>query len=344
MTSGQSGLPGPPTLADITAAAGRLAPFIRQTPVWEWQDDTLAALLPRGTRVILKLELLQHAGSFKARGALLNCLALDAEARRRGVTAVSAGNHAAAVSWAARAVGTPAKVVMPDTADPARVSICRAFGAEVVLAPDVHEAFSVARHIETSEGRTFVHPFEGPRVSTGTGTLGLELLRQQDDLEAVLVPIGGGGLISGVAAAIKQARPECQVFGVEPSGNDVIRRSVASGQPEQAVNARTIADSLNPPFAMPYSLGLIRRFVDDIVLVSDDAMLEGIYLLASRMKLAVEPAAAAATAALLGPLRERLAGKRVGVVVCGTNIGPARFADYLARGERLWAARATSAA
>jgi threonine dehydratase len=335
---------GPPTLAEIGAAVTRLAPFIRQTPVWEWQDEAVAALLAPGTRLFLKLELLQHSGSFKARGALLNLLALAPDARRRGVTAVSAGNHALAVAWAARTLDVPAKVVMPATADPARVDGCRALGAAVVLTDDVHEAFSRARQIELEEGRTFVHPFEGPRVSTGTGTLGLEMLRQQDDLEAVIVPVGGGGLISGVAAAVRQARPECVVYGAEPAGNDVIRRSLASGRPEQARDVDTIADSLSPPFAMPYSLGLIRRFVEDVVLVSDDAMLEGIHLLASRMKLAVEPAAAAAAAAALGPLRDRIAGRRVGIVVCGTNIGAARYAAFLARGEALWAARSAGPA
>lgn len=330
---------GPPTLADTSAAAHRLAPFIRHTPVWEWRDDLLAERLGPGTEVTLKLELLQHAGSFKVRGALLNLLALSPAERRRGVTAVSAGNHAAAVAWAARTLECPAKVVMPRSADPARVALCRSYGAEVVLATDVHEAFATSRRIEADEGRTFVHPFEGPRVSLGTATLGLELLRQHDAVDAVVVPIGGGGLISGVAAAVKQARPGCQVFGVEPAGNDVIKRSVASGRPEQAVEPRTIADSLSPPFAMPYSLGLVTRFVDDIVLVSDEAMEEAIYLLFSRLKLAVEPAAAAATAALLGPLAHRLAGRRVALVVCGTNIGPGRFQQHLARGEGLWLTR-----
>jgi threonine dehydratase len=328
-----------PTLTDIAAAATRLASFIRQTPVWDWRDDLVSSMLPRGTQLTLKLELLQHAGSFKVRGALLNLLAMTAEQRRRGVTAVSAGNHAAAVAFAARTLGSAAKVVMPETADPARVALCRSYGAEVVLVGDVHEAFSVSKHIEVSEGRTFVHPFEGPLVSLGTATLGLELLRQRDDLDALVVPVGGGGLISGVAAAAKQARPGCRVFGVEPLGNDVVRRSLASGKPEQAGRPRTIADSLSPPFALPYSLELIRRFVDDIVLVSDEAMEEAIYLLFSRAKLAVEPAAAAATAALLGPLRDRLGGCRVGIVVCGTNIGPARFSEYLALGEGLWATR-----
>ena len=334
----------PPTLAAIGTAQARLASFIRKTPVWEWRDDLLDRLLPRGTSVCLKLELFQRAGSFKVRGALLNMLSLTPEQLRRGVTAVSAGNHAAAVAYAAATLGTPAKVAMPRTANPARVSLCRSYGAEVVLTGDVHEAFSMVKHIEATEGRTFVPPFEGLNVSTGTGTLGLELLRQQDDLDAIVVPVGGGGLISGIAAAVKQARPECLVLGVEPAGNDVIKRSLASGRPEKAVDARTIADSLNPPFALPYSLGLIRRFVDDVVLVSDEALEEAIYLLFSRAKLAVEPAAAAATAALLGPLRERLAGKRVGLVVCGTNIDPAGFAEYLARGEGLWRTRGDGSA
>ncbi|MEZ4589318.1 MAG: pyridoxal-phosphate dependent enzyme [Gemmatimonadales bacterium] len=328
-----------PTLGDLSAAAGRLAPLIRLTPTWDWNDDLVAQLLPRGTELTLKLELFQHAGSFKTRGALLNIMALGRPERQRGVTAVSAGNHAAAVSYAASVLSTSAKVVMPEAADPFRVALCRSYGAEVVLAPDVHRAFAIAQEIEAHEGRTFVHPFEGVRVSTGTGTLGLELLRQRDDLDAVVVPVGGGGLISGIAAAVKQARPGCLVLGVEPMGNDVIRRSIASGQPERAVDPKTIADSLSPPFAMPYSLGLIRRYVDDVVLVSDEAIEQAMYLLFSRAKLAVEPAAAAATAAVLGPLRERLAGKRVGVVVCGTNIGPTRFSTHLARGEGLWLTR-----
>jgi threonine dehydratase len=141
---------------------------------------------------------------------------------------------------------------------------------------------------------------------------------------------------------VKQARPGCLVFGAEPTGNDVVKRSLASGRPEQAVDPRTIADSLSPPFTLPYSLGLIQRFVDDVVLVSDEAMEEAMYLLFSRLKLAVEPAAAAATAALLGPLAHRVAGRRVGVVVCGTNIGAARFAESLARGEALWRTREPS--
>src|SRR5262249_34126494 len=153
---------------------------------------------------------------------------------QRGVTAVSAGNHAAAVAFAARTLGTTAKVGMPKTAKPARGELCRRLTAEVVLAEGVHEAFSIVKEIERPEGRAFIHPCDGPLTATGTATLGYELLQQCDGLDAVVVPIGGGGLIAGVAAAVKQARPECKIYGVEPVGNDVIKRSVESGQPEKA--------------------------------------------------------------------------------------------------------------
>ena len=274
-----------------------------------------------------------------SRCAINNILSLTDAERRRGVTAVSAGNHAAAVAYAAHTLGTSAKVVMPKTASPARMAICRRFGAEVVLSEDVHASFALVKHIELSEGRAFVHPFEGPTTATGTATLGLEFLRQVDDLEAVVIPIGGGGLIGGMAAAIKQMRPGCLVYGVEPIGNDVIKRSVASGVPEKTPAPNTIADSLSPPFALPYSLGLVQRFVDDIVLVSDDDLTEALYLLFERAKLAVEPAGAATTAAAIGPLRERLRGKKAGLLICGANIDATRFAEYLQRGAARWHTR-----
>lgn len=332
-----------PTLSpkDIEATAAALRPHILETPVWRWEDESAAKLFAPGTRPILKLELLQHAGSFKARGALAVMQALDGAALARGVTAVSAGNHAIAVAWSAQTLGTTAKVVMPKTADPFRVSRCHSLGAQVVLAEDVHEAFALAERIGRDESRTFVHPFEGPRTALGTASLGLEMIGQIVGLDAVIVPIGGGGLAAGVAAAVKQFSPGTQVIGVEPVGNDTMKRSLASGHPEQAPAGapRTIADSLSPPYALPFSFGLCRRYLDDIVLVSDDALREALAILFRSAKLAVEPAGASATAALLGPLRERLAGKTVGLIVCGTNIAPERYADHLQRGTALLAAR-----
>ena len=317
-----------PTLNDVRALRARLADLILTTPVWTWRSrDLHAALDDDTTQVLLKLELFQHTGSFKPRGALSNMLDLDAPALARGVTAVSAGNHAIAVAFAAHLLGTTAKVVMPRTANPFRVSRCRAYGAEVVLVDDVQTAFARVHEIEEEEGRTFVHPYEGYRTALGTATIGLELLTQAPDLDAVIIPIGGGGLCAGMAAAIKQLKPSCAVYGVEPTGADSMVRSFAAGSPQPIERVRTIADSLGAPFALPYSYALCREFVDDLVLIDDDAMRRAMGLLYSDMKLAVEPAGAAATAALCGPLRSRLQGKRVGVIVCGANIDLMTFSQ-----------------
>lgn len=327
--------PVPPTLADVAAAARTLAPMLVQTPQLSWAGRAVAPHLAEGTRISIKLEALQHTGSFKPRGALLAAVALDDDARERGVTAVSAGNHAMAVAFAAARVGSSAKVVMPRNADAGRVAGARELGAQVVLVEDVHAAFAEVERIVAEEGRTFVHPFEGPTVATGTGTIGLEMLDAAGDLDAVIVPIGGGGLCAGIAAAVKQRAPKCEVFGVEPTGADSMHRSMAAGKPQPIDAVRTIADSLGAPHAEPYSFGLCRRFVDDLVLVDDDAMCRAMAIVHADLKLAVEPAGAASTAALLGPLRERLAGKHVGLIVCGANVAPDRWAELVGRGYSL---------
>ncbi len=319
-----------PTVERIRETRARLGDRVVVTPVRAWEDDALARAVGADTRVVLKEELFQRTGSFKPRGALSVMTSLDPAALARGVTAVSAGNHAMAVGYAARVLGTTARVVMPKTANPYRVARCRELGAEVELADDVHVAFERVREIERDEGRTFVHPFEGPFTALGTATLGLEFLEQAPDLDAVIVPIGGGGLCAGVSAAVKLVSPRTLVFGVEPTGADSMHRSFAAGSPQPIEAVRTIADSLGAPHAAPYSFDLCRRFVDELVLVDDDAMRRGMKLLFASAKLAVEPAGAAATAALCGPLRERLAGKRVGLIVCGANIDPATFTTHLA--------------
>jgi len=320
-----------PSAERIAAARARLNGLIIETPVHRWRGPEIAAAAGADTEVVLKLELFQYTGSFKPRGALTNMLNLAPDALARGVTAVSAGNHAIAVAYAAKTLGTSAKVVMMKTANPFRVERCRSYGAEVVLAEDVHAAFETVRRIEKEEGRTFVHPYEGELTILGTATLGHEWCRQAPDLDAIIVPIGGGGLAAGIACAVKQLRPTCQVLGVEPVGADSMHRSFAAGEPRPIEKVGTIADSLGAPFALPYSFGLCRRFLDDLVLIDDDAMRRAMGLLFREMKLAVEPAGAAATAALCGPLRDRLAGKRVGVIVCGSNIDGATFGRHLAQ-------------
>ena len=315
----------PPTLAEFRATAARLAGRVARTPVFDWESPEIVARLPAGTRVNLKLELLQHTGSFKARGALTVMLGLAPDALARGVTAVSAGNHAIATAWAARELGTHAKIVMLASANPARVARARDYGAELVMVADVAECFAIAERIEREEGRAFVHPFEGPLTARGTGTVGLEWLEQAPGLDAVLVPVGGGGLLAGIACAVKQLHPDCLVFGVEPMGADSMWRSFAAGSPQRLECVATIADSLGAPYALPYSFGLCHRFADEIVRIEDAAMADAMRIAFDTLKLTLEPAAAAATAALLGPLRERLAGRRVGVLVCGSNIDAATF-------------------
>ncbi len=314
-----------PTIDDIIALRDSLGSTIRRTPLLRCAG--IEDALGNGTVVHGKLEFLQRTGTFKARGAfaIVNCL--SAKQKKIGVTAVSAGNHAIATAFAARAAGTSAKVVMLSSANPARIDACRAFGGEVVLADDVHKAFALAEQIQEDEGRFFVHPFEGPDIATGTGMIGLEIHEQCEAFDAVVVSIGGGGLIGGVANAIKQLRPDCELIGVEPAGADSMHRSFAAGKAQAIEKVTTIADSLGAPFVTPYTYALCRRNVDHLTTVSDASIRESMGFLFRSMKLAVEPACAASTAALLGPLRERLSGRNVVLIMCGSNIDWQTFSE-----------------
>jgi threonine dehydratase len=324
-----------PSLAQVRDTADRLAGNILHTPVWHWQTGIIEEAFKGAGEVWLKLELFQKTGTFKLRGAL-NCIAaLDEAARQRGVVAVSAGNHAVAVAYTARLAGCSAKVVMPQHASPARIAACREQGAQVLLMPDVHQAFERGREIERDEARTMLHPYDGPLTAQGTATIGLELMEQVSGLDAVVVPVGGGGLCAGIAAAVKQINPNCAVYGVEPFGADALYRSFQSGRPETLERVDTVADSLGAPYAMAYSFGVCKRFVDDVVRVTDDEICRAMLYLFRDAKLVAEPAAAVATAALLGPLRDKLAGKRVALIVCGSNIDATRFAELLSRGARV---------
>ena len=322
-----------PTIDAIRANRARLNDLIVTTPIRLLTDDAVAAAVGASTRVCLKEELFQRTGSFKPRGAFSVMLDLDAAALARGVTGVSAGNHAISLGYCARKLGSSAKVVMPKNALPYRVQMCRDLGVDVELVDNVHAAFTRVKEIEATEGRTFVHPFEGPKTALGTASVGLELIDQTRaagvTLDAVIVAAGGGGLTGGVASAVKQMSPATTVYVVEPEGADTMMRSFKAGSPQSIDAVRTIADSLGAPRCEPYSFALNRRFVDEVVLVSDRQIRDAMRLLFRAAKLAVEPAGAAALAALMFPLRTRLDGKCVGIVVCGANIDPATFATHL---------------
>ena len=307
-----------PKIEGVRALQRRLQPWLAQTPITRCMG--LERWCAPDTEVYAKLEFLQETGTFKARAALSVILQLTQEQKSLGVTAVSAGNHAIATAFAARAAGTSAKVVMLADASPIRIERCRELGAEVVLAKDVHTAFDIVEQVRRDEGRFFVHPFEGAEVAMGTATVGLEICEQLSDFDAIIIPIGGGGLCAGIASAVKQLRPDCTVIGVEPEGADSMHRSFASGRPETLARVDTIADSLGAPFARPISFALCRDNVDKLVLVSDQALRVAMGRLFHDMKIAVEPACAATTAALTGPLRAELGGQKVVLVMCGSNI------------------------
>jgi threonine dehydratase len=322
--------PAGPDIEEISSTLTAIHSYLVETPSVTWQGGELAKLMEGDGRVVLKLELLQRTGSFKARGAMTAALSLDADRLRCGVTAASSGNHAIATAYAALQLGTTAKVAMLASANPARIERCRRLGAEVVIAGSGSEAFKLAEHFVATEGRTLIHPYESRSAVLGSGTLGIELSRQGGALDAVVIPIGGGGLCAGVANALKQLQPNIRVYGVEPAGANLMHRSLNAGRPLEATQITTIADSLGAPFAGRYTFELCRRYLNDVVLVSDDEIRFAMGLLFREWKLAVEPAAAAATAALIGPLRSTLVGKNVGVVICGSNIDFPTYAGHIA--------------
>jgi threonine dehydratase len=324
----------PLALSEIRATADLLRPYVIPTPVYPWRPQSRIGALSPDTEVHFKLELLQRTGTFKLRGALSNMLRLSPQERRRGVTAVSAGNHAIAVAYVSALLGVSAKLVMPTTANPARVERVREYGGEVIQASDAAACFELAGEIVRTEERTLVHPFEGKYTALGTATLGAEFLDQAPALDALLVGVGGGGLIAGVASACKLRHPACRVYGVEPEGADTMHRSFRANAPQKIDRIATIADSLGAPMAMPYTFGLCRMNVDELVRIGDDLICGAMAYMFRELKLAVEPGGAAAFAALMGPLGRTLQGKRVGVIVCGSNIDLETFANQVGRGER----------
>ncbi len=319
-----------PSRKEIEKACDVLTRRVVATPTVLLNSSRLSPALPDGASVHMKMELFQQAGSFKSRGVLLAIDAMSHVEKAAGVTAVSAGNHALATAWGAGSAGLSAKVVMMKSADPVRVEGCKALGAEVVLADDVAQAFETVDELVASEGRKMLHPFESPFMTLGAATCGYELAMAVEQLDYAIVPIGGGGLISGMAPAIHAVHPECTIIGVEPFGADSMFQSFEAGEPVRLSKVDTIADSLGAPMALPGTFAIAREHVSEIVCLDDNAMREAMKLLMHGLKIMAEPACAATTAAVCGPLRDRLAGKSVGIIACGSNIGVEKFATLTA--------------
>ena len=315
-----------PSLPDIRAARERIGDRIHHTPLLS--ATRLGARV--GATLFHKCESLQKTGSFKVRGALNRVAQLDDKARAAGVVTVSAGNHAQALAWAARDAGVRCTVVMPETASRTKVDASRGYGAEVVLhGASGIEAFARARELAAERSLTFVHPFDDDAVIAGQGTVGLEILEQLDDIDDVIVPIGGGGLIAGVAIAIKEARPPIRVYGVEPTEAAVMRQSLDEGRPVRLTSMKTIADGLAAPMAGDVTFPIVKRYVDDVVLVSDEEILAAMREILFSTKLLAEGGGAAATAAVLSG-KLNLVGRRVVAIMSGGNVDPSRVKECLA--------------
>jgi threonine dehydratase len=315
----------PVSIRDIWAAKLRISSMI-------WRTSLLpTATLSRmtNTNLRIKTENLQRTCSFKFRGALNAVLQLTPEERELGVCTFSAGNHGQGLGYAAQLSGVHCTVFMARDANPQKIEAIRGYGAELVFGDTIGDASDRMEVFQKETGATYVSPYGDPAVIAGQGTIGLELLEDFPELEYVIVGIGGGGLASGVALAVKSIRPDIKVIGVEPEGAPTLTRSLEEGRPVRLESIKTIADGLGAPYALPIPFEVIRTLLDDVVLVDEDALAEAVRLLLFRCKLLVEPAGAASVAALLTRKVVVPEGANTVAILSGGNIDPERLKSLL---------------
>jgi len=316
-------------LSDVEAAQARIRDRVYLSPCA--RSETLSRL--SGTEAYLKLENLQMTGSFKERGALNRLLILEPAARERGLIAASAGNHAQGVAYHAGRLGIPTTIVVPETTPIIKVASTRAHGARVILhGGGYDEAHSEARRIEQAEGLVFIHPFDDPGVIAGQGTVGLDLLEQVPELEAVVVPVGGGGLVAGIGVALKARRPGLRVIGVQTELLASMQAALEAGKPVTLDAAQTLADGIAVKRVGDLTLALAKRVVDEVVTVSEEEIASAILYLLEKEKTVVEGAGAVAVAALMHHRPSGLSGKRVVSVISGGNIDVNLVARVIERG------------
>src|SRR5438067_4797520 len=314
------------SLDDVHRARERIGDRLHRTPLLS--SATLSKQV--GADVRFKAELLQRTGSFKPRGVLNKLATLTDEEKQRGVISISAGNHAQALAYASGVEGIDALVVMWQTASPMKIAAARGYGATIdTEAPDIPAAFERLDELIESTGRTLVHPYDDPLVMAGQGTVGLEIVEDLPDVDTVLVQVGGGGLGSGVATAIKGLRPDARVVAIEPELSRALHESLKAGEPV-TVEALSIADGLNGPYAGGNCVRICSALGIESVLVTEDDLKEGFRFMYSRMKLACEAAGAATAAALLAGKVELEPGSKVAAVVSGGNVAPQAAVAILA--------------
>lgn len=313
-----------PTIDQIRSVHTALSQYVRKTETID--GSILIDRLPsRIGGLLIKPEFLQLSGSFKIRGALNFARSLTEDQLQNGLVAFSGGNHAIAVSYVAKLLGTTAKVVMPSVAHSVRVDLCRSYGADVLLEPDRSKVPARAFEIVESENRTLIHPFDTLKTIEGTASLGYEFFEQAQALDTILLAIGGGGLASGVACAIKQMAPHCKVIGVQAESADAMARSLASGRVEHNLAPKTIADSLCPPQVGSLTLKFCQQFLDDIIIVQETQIRQAMKLLFDDLKIVCEGAGAVPLAALVAHSNRFTANDRVGLIIGGSSIDLASF-------------------
>jgi threonine dehydratase len=317
------------TFTDIEAAAGRIAGGIQRTPC----APSPALSEATGCEIFCKLEYLQRTGSFKERGARNALLLLDKEAQARGVIAASAGNHALGLAYHGALLGVPVTVVMPVFAPLTKISNCRQFGANVLLCgDDIAQARGHADELATQRGLTYINGYDDPAIIAGQGTIGLEILQQVPDVDAVIVPVGGGGLIAGIALAIKTLRPDVQIIGVEPQGAASYQAALQHGAPQKIAMQPTLADGLAVPCFGRNAFGIARQLVDRHLTVSEHLIALAVLRLLELEKAVVEGAGAAGLAALLSGALDELRGRKVVLPLCGGNIDMPMLGRVIERG------------
>ena len=312
------------SLDDIRSARERITGRVARTPLVS--SATLSARL--GAKVYLKLELFQKTGSFKVRGAFNKVLSIPEEQRGRGLVAVSGGNHAQAVAYVGRQLGLPAVILMPQATPRNYVEATRGYGAEVVLVPNASEAFEKIAGYET-EGWTSIHPFDDPLVMAGQGTVGLEIVEDEPEVTDVVVSIGGGGFIGGVATAVKSLQPGARMWGVETEGADAMSKALAQGKPVQLSAITSIARTLGAPSVSAGTLALAQKHLESVTVVPDSEAVGALRFLLERAKVLTEPAASC-TLAAADRLRDRFRPEsRIVLVLCGGNTGVDDLCGYL---------------
>src|SRR5262245_26596919 len=311
-------------LRRIQEAQSRIRPFVHRTPIYG--SKYLSS--QTGCEVLLKVESFQKTGSFKPRGAINKLKSLSAAEKAKGIVTVSAGNHAQAAAFAAAMEKLRCWVVMPTSAPKNKLEATRGYGATVILHEDRRTLFERCEELRAETGATFLHPFDDDDVIAGTATVGMEIHEDVPDADIIVVGIGGGGLISGVAAAIKQKNRSTLVFGVEPEGAPAMKLALEAGKPVKLEKIETVADGLAAPYAGTRNLEIVQRYVDDVVVIPEAPIIDALKILLERSKLLVEPAGAASVAALLSG-KFPLTGKRVVAILSGGNVDIGRLESWL---------------